>query len=632
MTYADVEEAIKIEEESAHDWQPEQRLFQKINRILSGHEEFAVANTNAAPHVDGKNVYLPFSNTFKAATSFEEYLLFLKGFDYHELAHQLFSVFKTIPFHIYPDYLELAKLDNRLEDCRVEQLFSSLYPTAGLYFKRNILEFVIKNPNANFVDIYGRRSILPENVNAFFEQNFETDYGAETTAELKHLIDSFMIEPDFDKRIKIADKIYNLLTKNSIRINQSQSPHITKEGSNQDELGEPHKNPRSDKMNKEASSKLKEKLKQQDKKKKEEVKDKDSSKDKSKDSTSKKEQQQQEKQDKEAAQAKDKTATEKAATEKGEQPSEKKVDSSKGGEEGEQSEAAEKEITSSNFKQALKELSEILAESISKDMQGDFETLQHGGGYSPTGAGNPIDAHFRPNDAAIQSKKRLSRIISKLRSGLEQEYRTRLRHGRIDLRETMKAKKTKHFKIFRQFVPDRRHGADLAVACLIDKSGSMSWKIQDALQTFWSINEALIENHSETCCVMFDTAGFLRKDWHGNMRYNTHADGGTDPSNALVIARKKIKDILQLKPHLKPIIIIITDSEYEERTGVTNMIKRAHIKIVEVAIDSRHKQENYDYNISLKSREMEKLPQELGKVLTEITKKAINETAAGWLV
>lgn len=140
----------------------------------------------------------------------------------------------------------------------------------------------------------------------------------------------------------------------------------------------------------------------------------------------------------------------------------------------------------------------------------------------------------------------------------------------------------------------------LATIILIDKSIPMSGDgLPMALGASWCVRKALEETDNKVSEIAFDQEHIELKDWFGKPNYNIWASGGTDPNKALYIASPKIRDICQYNDELNPLVILITDGQYDPQykdpsTGYSSqdMVERLQkmgAKVAEITLSGREK-------------------------------------------
>lgn len=210
-------------------------LFSRANSILTGKEipvVFDYATSTSAPAwTDGESIFFH-ERSLPSATIVDELfgkgsplpaspnkgkfvnrLIALRGLNYHELSHVLYTprvkgsflaAIQSIVFNGRPQLSPLFvqnsndgfKMFNLLEDQRIESLFSTKYPASKPYFTRTFSTFIL-DPNecdisTVFLLAHGRK-YLPADIRSIAEQNFQSTYKVSDSdmAQFKRLIDAF---------------------------------------------------------------------------------------------------------------------------------------------------------------------------------------------------------------------------------------------------------------------------------------------------------------------------------------------------------------------------------------------------------------------------------------------------------
>ena len=212
------------------------QYLQRLDRIMSGRvgldvcveQDTRLAHSNLS---DG-SVHLNIATieTLVKANEGNDFAAFLAttlGFNYHELAHHLFT-----PKLPVSTTAEVAKAHNQLEDARIESIFTMKYPISAGYFRRAVMVSLLTGSRAtvSYPILYGRRAylgkeIVDESKALFLEYN--PDYTAEIP-EAERIIDAFLVEPDAGKRLRLAEEFSTLFLSRYGRI-----PDVYQEGASQ---------------------------------------------------------------------------------------------------------------------------------------------------------------------------------------------------------------------------------------------------------------------------------------------------------------------------------------------------------------------------------------------------------------
>ena len=191
-------------------------LFSRVDSVLSNREiECSVSDNVGAAATDGTNIYfnenlvdMAFRSIVKngrtSSTTFTN-LIKLRGLNYHELAHILYTPRRTSKFmkdlwNIGQINPKLTSVDafhafNILEDARIESMFTAKYPASIPYFIHTVTELIAKDTSeldTKFPLLYGRK-YYPQSIRnrseKLFVQNFKVS--AKDLKTLKKCIDDY---------------------------------------------------------------------------------------------------------------------------------------------------------------------------------------------------------------------------------------------------------------------------------------------------------------------------------------------------------------------------------------------------------------------------------------------------------
>jgi len=198
-------------------------LFSRVNSILAGRQiKCELSNNDALAFTDGNTVFFKFDNletAFKAYVNRQKNSMVgntlaqnklmdrlgeLRGLNYHELAHCLFtpkrtsSVVKMIMEEVKTTTnplvsAHLPKIFNLLEDARIESLFVAKYPASQYFFTDAVMKYIAKNPTTfSFVLMDGRKYLPLELRKVFREQLIASQSISEKDLDLlSNLNDTF---------------------------------------------------------------------------------------------------------------------------------------------------------------------------------------------------------------------------------------------------------------------------------------------------------------------------------------------------------------------------------------------------------------------------------------------------------
>jgi len=227
-------------------------------------------------------------------------------------------------------------------------------------------------------------------------------------------------------------------------------------------------------------------------------------------------------------------------------------------------------------------------------------------------------------------------MLRQMRLDVENQWQTRTKGGRVDLKSAMKNEKIGSTRIFKKCRASPHKGARFLSVILVDESGSMiGWKSNSphewALKLAWSISEAFEEEESKVVVMQFNTDCKLIKDLSGKLTYGLVPGGGTDPVKALYMTKLKFDEIRRDNSKLKLLVIILTDGIYPITDSLNEAVEELHkegAKIVEVKIPNNRpglleenrkytegREKSYDYICNIGD------PDELILALQEVLRK-----------
>ena len=183
-------------------------VLQKADRIMSGLRVTVSVADPASMNVegtvpswtDGLNVYIAENEarTLLSKGDAVSAALRLKGLNYHELCHVLFTprvdsvVTKSVMQHAQSDPKWFYAF-NALEDQRIETWFASMYGASRRYFEAIVMEWIIQNGTAEAaILLYGRKYLTPR-IRVRVGKAFVSRYGQALYDEFKTVIDAYLV-------------------------------------------------------------------------------------------------------------------------------------------------------------------------------------------------------------------------------------------------------------------------------------------------------------------------------------------------------------------------------------------------------------------------------------------------------
>lgn len=198
------------------------------------------------------------------------------------------------------------------------------------------------------------------------------------------------------------------------------------------------------------------------------------------------------------------------------------------------------------------------AEELKKDLEDANEPQVEERRFSEFGTSEIKEYKVKPDPVLV---RQLYQIFNRARISTESYYEKRLLSGRVDAREAMRHSRNGNPRIFKRFEEDQLDEAKLALALVVDKSGSMSntdpeeitKKAGSALA--WAATKAGFE----VMVLAFDSGCHTVKAPHERGFRGYNYSGGTNPTRALLTAERFLRESTH-----SPILILISDGEFDQ--------------------------------------------------------------------
>lgn len=207
-------------------------VLQQVDRIVAGRSlSVVMASGIAAPAwSDGTNIYL--SKDFMQQSkdlmtagnlSIEDFVLSLKGLNYHELAHLLFTPraqeepTSTIQTLDSSSHVGLWRVYNLLEDQRIESLFTTMYRPSIPYFAAAVTRYLLSNKVSQqelsqvFVLVHGRK-YLPASLRRAASRAYKES--GRDPQPVAHIIDKYrrlVLPDDAAEAVRLAKDLWDVL-------------------------------------------------------------------------------------------------------------------------------------------------------------------------------------------------------------------------------------------------------------------------------------------------------------------------------------------------------------------------------------------------------------------------------------
>lgn len=590
VTIPNMQESIRLDA-----WRS---VFQKTNRILS--EQRVNVSIVDAPDVvgmadvpawsDGLDIYLsgPKVKEMLASNDTLAAVLRLKGLNYHELCHVLYTPRMTDELcRRLVKKVEDTKNQtwwyafNALEDQRIETWFTSTYGASRRYFEATILEWIIKNGTAeSSVLIYGRKYLTPK-IRVQAGRVFRKRYGKALYDEFKTCIDEYLtlvLPQDSIKAMKLIHDYVDLLAKMQathgaplpmLVINDNGGDHVPGHG----QQGVARQGRVFVKPARDAAQRAGEAI--------EDAIDADAAEEAKQDA---------EKDGEGAGQGRSGKPGEGEAqqSQAGKGASEGAADG-KSGESGQSGDADGSSDQSSNgaadtgavddhvakkgddksFKEEMDDLQDAAhdaADAVKNDewVQQDVENVLdavkaavENGKMNAQGAA--VGGATRTPDAqASMAVRRVHDILARIRQEAEPETLWRQNHGRVDARRVV-SRQPHETDIFKVWAPGNEEETGVEAVVLVDVSGSMGGRLTDASAAMWALKRAFDRLDIRTTVLIFDTNHTVmyqpsEKAQTGGIPV-LRSGGGTDPTSAL----RQAERVLFKSQAPNKVVLTVTD-------------------------------------------------------------------------
>ena len=579
-------------------------LFGRVNSILAGREiNCELSNNNAIAFTDGNTVYFQFGNL---TTCFTNYIVSrnksvvgrsmaqhklmdklgeLRGLNYHELAHCLFTPKRTSSFlKLIQNEVKnttstvisqhLHKIYNILEDARIESLFVAKYPASQYFFTDAVMKFIAKQQgDFNFVLMDGRK-YLPLHLRQVFQKQM-LDSGVISDKDLALLSDlndtyrSLSLTPVACKKhnedkiaLEICLKYLKILARNNLLAVSDwgnddiggHSQHTNTKTESDKELHEVRKE-QEEEFDSEESEESEESDDSEESKGSGESDDSEDSEDDSGDS-----------EDSEDSDDSDDSEASKPSQSSG------------------SFEKASKTATQSKLSESDKVFAEVYQDnklSVQQEMQdvlSQISSIVEKTKYDKLFSKCETPSSFTPSPMAYRAlATNLARTIGKLKADSDNQWETGSSFGKFNIMRSIESRDL-HFDVFDEYLDEGDERPDAEVVILLDQSSSMnsrSWVVGqestlspmfstmgEASASMWAIKYAC-NQHDIPCSVI----GY---DDSYQALYSTETKvglsqipifdcrGGTYPDECLAVA----KTILQKSEAKHRLLFSITDGDW----------------------------------------------------------------------
>jgi hypothetical protein len=198
------------------------------------------------------------------------------------------------------------------------------------------------------------------------------------------------------------------------------------------------------------------------------------------------------------------------------------------------------------------------AEELKKDLEDAVSPQVEARKFSRFGSSQIKEYKVKPDPVLVQQ---LYQIFNRARISTGSYYEKRLLSGRVDPREAMRHSLNGNPRIFKRFEEDQLDEAKLALALVVDKSGSMSTTDPEQItkKAGSALAWAATKAGFEVMVLAFDGRCHIIKAPYERGFRDYNYGGGTNPTRALLRA----EGFLEQSTH-SPILILISDGEFDQ--------------------------------------------------------------------
>lgn len=205
-------------------------VYSKADTVITGDNVMvrvdSTGEMTSPAHNDGREITL---NASLLETIDDTTITSLHGFNYHEVAHVLFSPRRGSKLGKFIEENNMRRAYNILEDSRIERLLIAKYPSTRLYLEACITDYLLKGDPATWKDYFHLvtgRKYLDLEVRQALADRFIAHYGlgvAEDISRIVHTYRELVFPTDFDKAIE-------LITQMTKYVGQDDTPPVFPEG------------------------------------------------------------------------------------------------------------------------------------------------------------------------------------------------------------------------------------------------------------------------------------------------------------------------------------------------------------------------------------------------------------------
>lgn len=632
-------------------------FLEKLDCILSM-KLLRVKNYDGAC-TDGRVIFLPIEYYKKQANNMRDYLLMIKGLNYHELAHVLFTTYTRkqikkfcadngIRYNYFFDVL------NMLEDMRIENYIVKVYPKCKpylIYINTVIIKRALKKATGklNLKYEWMENLWLPQIGKVYLPKRFRmallkktNTFDKDTTKKIIDIVNRYInLAREYGKKLKykkyrkeyelkslsIAKELYDILAEHD---NNVAMPTFTP----YEDKGDAVKEYRQDMdekvlrvidvdfgdIDEDDIEEMEEEGEEEDKDidgnagngedKEEEIEEEGEGNNGDKEEGDIEEVEEEEigdsEEDSEGNEEDDKEDMEDIKASGGSSKDNKLEDSenSKAGDKGSEKDEEDERKELNKIIEEMEKMQEEIKEDVEGEIQQDYELILE------------IDKELLTAEED-RAREEVEKILSKVVNEYKAHWILRQKEGRINIRHAMKSERNGDTRIFKKFKASKMNELEFRIFLNVDTSGSMyGEKILAVRSMAKVILRAFEKTKSKVKVVGFSNSAELYKDWEDRHIPYLSAGGGTWASLSLGNIVREVREMR--RKYKKPIMVItITDGEWFDINEAEKLIKELNkmdVITVEINIEvERYHGSEYCYFIKSVS--------ELPKIMRDLTDK-----------
>jgi Mg-chelatase subunit ChlD len=517
----------RTEEVNAHieKLQSVGNVYSKADRIITGDpvevriEDNPDMDTTA--YNDGKNIVF---NAHLLEDVTDESIVSLHGFNYHEVAHVLWTPRGGSEFGTTIRQEGLARAFNILEDSRIERLLIAKYPAVAPFLEASCLEYILKGNSEEFADyfpLFTGRKYLDIELRQELADRFIKRHGVATAQLLSVIIHEYrtLVFPrDYARALDILRQFAQIVGTDDQPQGNSPIP--------QDGGGHGDRAP----MGKGRMEGNKQQQALQDKASKQE-----------------------------------------AGSGAGEENLDEPADNTNANDTTglADEDTQEDKALKDKINKALDNL--IKSDDVKRDTQEVRKAIRdNSNSHSAIKQGSYTNSTVSPKLQV--SAKAFAVAMERLRIDNDPAWELEVESGRLNIGRAMKADINDINRLFDRWSEGNSNN-DIEAVVLVDTSGSMSWQIQRTMESAWTIKRGIERINGRVSVYKFNhdsrlVYGADEKAKPTEYRF-VNSSGGTNPYKALVEAQR----ILRTSRRGVKILFVVTDGSWDMTEQNDKIIK-----------------------------------------------------------